>query len=280
MDAAMNAASKMRLAALSGLGSEIAEFWDSGAAAQAWRSRLESYSYKHVWPYFFSGALLVAGPESDPQVVAFYNPYADSALLTEWSRSSDGDGISNAAVVLGSEVANEGQISETDPPRWCKQDGPLFERLMKSVASFRQGFAPQSSTLLRTKGGSSSLDQNHSLQQLEQRCLALTVELTRLCATRSKEPSAIAVGDLMRTLGNGSVEGIPTTVIANAARLEIQALGFHRLARMRPAFAAQFSNGSLVLLMDPREPTALLAAHFIETSRSAKLLALSPCHYR
>ena len=273
MDAAMNAASKMRLAALSGLGIDFAAFWDAGASAQAWRTRLESCSYKHVWPYFFSGALLVAGPESDPQIVAYYNPYADAALLTEWSHSSDGHRISNAAVVLGSEVANDAQTSEIDPPGWCKQDGPLFERLMKSLASFRQGFPPLSSNLLRTKGDSSSLGQNRSLQQLEQRCLALTVELTRLCATRSKEPSAAAVGDLMRSLASGTIDGLP--VAGDDTKSDIQKLGSERLARMRPVLATQFSDGCLVLLIDSSEPTGLLTAHLAGT-QELRLKAIYP----
>jgi hypothetical protein len=264
MDAAMNAASRMRLAALSGLGSDFAASWDSGATAQAWLARLESCSYKHVWPYFFSGALLVAGPESDRQIVAYYNPYADAALLTEWTRSSDGDRISNAAVVLGSELKNARQVSETDPPRWCKQDGPLFERLMKSLASFQQEFPSACTHLLSTTGDATSLGQNRSLQQLEQRCLALTVELTRLCAIRSTEPSAGLVADLMRSLGSGAIDGLP--MVGDDAKSEIQKLGSERLARMRPAFAAQFSDGCLVLLMDPSEPATLLAAHFAGTN--------------
>lgn len=262
MEAALNAASRMRLAALSGLGSDFAACWDSDAVAQAWLSRLEFCSYKHIWPYFFSGALLVTA-ETEPQIVAYYSPYADAALLTEWSRSSDGDRISNAAVVLGSEIANAGQTSETDPPRWCKQDGPLFERLVQSHASFRQKFPSVSSQLLKNQSDSSSLGRNRSLQQLEKRCLALTVELTRLCATRSKEPSAACVVNLMNSLARGKIDELP--VAEDDAKSNIQKLGSERLARMRPAFATQFSDGCLVLLMDACEPATLMAAHFSGT---------------
>jgi hypothetical protein len=272
-DAAVNAASRMRRAARYGLSSDFAASWDSGVTAQAWRARLESCSYKHVWPYFFSGALLVAGPEPDSQIVAYYNPYADAALLTEWSRSSDGDRISNATVVLGSELDNAGQVSEADPPRWCKQDGPVFERLVQSLASFRQEYPSVSAHLLRKEGDSTSLGQNRSLHQLEQRCLALTVELTRLCATRSTEPSAARVTELLRSLASGTIDGLQ--IAGDNAKSDIQKLGSDRLARMRPVFATQFSDGCLVLLMDPREPTSLLAAHFSDTE-TLRLEGLHP----
>jgi hypothetical protein len=262
-DAALTAASRMRLAGLSGLGSDFAASWDSGAASQAWLEQLGSLSYKHVWPYFFSGALLVAGPTSESQIVAFYNPYADAALLTEWSRSADRCRISNAAVVLGSELAGTDHVPETDAPRWCKQEGPLFERLAKSLASFRQEFPSVSSRLLKKNGEFSSLEHNRSLRQVEQRCLALTVELTRLCATKSTEPSAAGMRNLMHSLASGTFDGLPGA--DDNATSEIQKLGSERLARMKPVFATQFANGCQVFLIEAGNPETLLAALFSGT---------------
>ena len=272
-EAALSAASRMRIAALSGLGSEFAASWDSDAAAKAWLARLGSLSYKHVWPYFFSGALLVTGPASDPPIIAFYNPYADAALLTEWSRSADGCRISNAAVVLGSELVGTDHVSATDAPRWCKQEGPLFERLEESLASFRQEFPSVSSRLLKKNGEFSSLEHNRSLQQLEERCLALTVELTRLCATKSTEPSAACMRSLMHSLASGTIEGLPGA--DDNATAEIQKLGSERMARMKPVFATKFANGCQVFLIEAGNPETLLAALFSGT-REIRLENLQP----
>lgn len=273
---ALTAVSKMRIAAVSGLGSNFAANWDSGAAAQAWLARLRTLSYKHIWPYFFSGSLLVAGLGSDSRIVALYNPYADAALLTEWTRSAERSRISNAAIVLGSELGGTDNTPDADAPRWCNQEGPLFERLERSLANFRQEFPAASSRLLGKNSDFSSLEHNRSLQLLEKRCLALTVELTRLCATKSTVPSAGGIRDLMHSLASGTFGGLQGA--DDHATSEIQKLGSERLARMKPVFATQFSDGFLVLLIEAGKPETLLAAEFSGT-RETRLVNLQPRYF-
>jgi hypothetical protein len=279
MPSTVEAAAGMRRSALRGLDGDFARYWNAEPIPDAWRRHMQASSSRHLWPYFLSTALLVQGADQPPRTIAFYNPYADAALLTSWSRSEIGDRIVNATVILGSEL----DALETGPPaelpRWCGQSGPLIERLRRSTADFQQKFPGLSSSLMASRTGAPDPLKNRSLPLLEQRCLALSSELSRLCATRSPEPSAGAVADLMTALRTTALDRLPSAAINATEREAILSLGSSRLAAMKPAFATQFSDGCMVLLIDPSEPDQLLAAHFSGSS-SPRLTALSACrHY-
>lgn len=70
-----------------------------------------------IWSYFFCGAVVLGGNmESSQPVVAFYNPFLDGVLLTQWTRQGDKSRLVAADLRIGSEMA--GQKSANPELAW------------------------------------------------------------------------------------------------------------------------------------------------------------------
>jgi hypothetical protein len=100
-----------------------------------------------VWSQFMSGTFLIAGHlQSERPVLAFYNPFFDAALLTEWGTNGAAVEIRSVWVAVDLSVSDENRVNGgarstlLDP--WDART-----RMERSVRWFERAFPPTGSTL-------------------------------------------------------------------------------------------------------------------------------------
>jgi hypothetical protein len=102
-----------------------------------------------VWKWFFQSSVIACtGLDSCTQLVAYYHPWADLFLLTEWRRAvGESPKVQRALVVCGDLVRNPENVSVPEPvPEWLRSEAippPLAVVLStrRSVNAFLRLFA-------------------------------------------------------------------------------------------------------------------------------------------
>ncbi len=101
-------------------GSDLSKTVERFDAAKALSFITSSESFQKtpaVWSYFFCGTVVLGGNmESSKPVVAFYNPFLDGVLLTQWTRQDGESRLVAADFRIGSEMA--GQKSANPKLAW------------------------------------------------------------------------------------------------------------------------------------------------------------------
>lgn len=117
-----------------------------GAAALAFITEGQTYRKTPVlWSYFFCGAMVLGGHlESERPIIAFYNPFLDGVLLTQWTREDGEPRMLAADLRIASEMAG---VRRADPKLawWLPEVArvPLPEALHRQDATFVNAFAQQ-----------------------------------------------------------------------------------------------------------------------------------------
>lgn len=112
------------------------------------------------WAYFFNTSVFVFGSPHPPrQVVAFYHPWSDVFLLMDWAEKNGRFWVTDAEIVAGDRIRNEGPASINPTPSWLlKTDfGSLNLGISvgQTIAAFEKIFVQTPTRRLR--GGLPSL---------------------------------------------------------------------------------------------------------------------------
>jgi len=104
-----------------------------------------SSSFPLIWPYAFSGSSMVIGHAlGDEPVVAFYNPYFDVAVLTQWTFQAGGDPgfkMKSAYPVTGRAILENRASIASDMPIWNDYDEVILEtRFLMATKAFTNAF--------------------------------------------------------------------------------------------------------------------------------------------
>ena len=101
------------------------------------------------WSYFFNTAVFAFGAPHPPrQVVAFYHPWSDVFLLTDWEESSGRFRIADAEFVVADWIRHGNPASIDPAPAWLRSAGfgPLALGISvgQSIAAFEKVFLEKS----------------------------------------------------------------------------------------------------------------------------------------
>ncbi len=103
-----------------------------------WRELISPYFQKedHQWTDFFSGAVILLGRCEDARlVVAFYNPWIDALLLTEWEAWVSDHKMSNFWLFIGESWRGEKLDAATgDIPPWETRKEPAADAVSRYYA--------------------------------------------------------------------------------------------------------------------------------------------------
>ena len=143
-------------------GSDLPKTVQRFDAAKALGFITSSDSFKKtpvVWSYFFCGAVVLGGNmESSKPVVAFYNPFLDGVLLTQWTRQGEKSCLVAADLRIGSEMA--GQKSASPELAWWlleigKRPLPVVmkEQYTAFVTAFTKKYPVDSHSVARLTAG-------------------------------------------------------------------------------------------------------------------------------
>jgi hypothetical protein len=117
-----------------------------GEAALAFLTGRKAYREAPViWGYFFCGAVVLGGHmESARPVIAFYNPFLDAVLVTQWSRENGQPRMVAADFGIASELAGE-PPARPRQARWLAQMSkqPLPDALHAQYAAYVAAFTRQ-----------------------------------------------------------------------------------------------------------------------------------------
>jgi len=102
------------------------------------------------WAYFFETSVFsMSFITSDTALAVFYHPWSDVALITEWTRSKTGNSITDAELLMGDTLRNQGNPPYDIEPHWLRS--PVPPHLAASLSSaqtihdFRRIFSSESS---------------------------------------------------------------------------------------------------------------------------------------
>lgn len=104
-----------------------------------------STKFPLLWPYAFSGSSMVIGNAlSGEPVVAFYNPYFDVAVLTQWkfeTTGAPGFKLKSAYPVTGRAIVENRASLATDMPIWNDYNEVILEtRFVMATKAFTDAF--------------------------------------------------------------------------------------------------------------------------------------------
>ncbi|MBN2513589.1 MAG: hypothetical protein JXB18_11685 [Sedimentisphaerales bacterium] len=102
------------------------------------------------WAYFFETSVFsMSFITSSTALAVFYHPWSDVALITEWTRSKTGNSITDAELLMGDTLRNQGNPPYDIEPHWLRSPVPPYLAASLSSAQtiqdFRRIFSPQSS---------------------------------------------------------------------------------------------------------------------------------------
>lgn len=102
------------------------------------------------WAYFFETSVFsMSFITSSTALAVFYHPWSDVALITEWTRSKTGNSITDAELLMGDTLRNQGNPPYDIEPHWLRSPVPPYLAASLSSAQtiqdFRRIFSPESS---------------------------------------------------------------------------------------------------------------------------------------
>lgn len=102
------------------------------------------------WAYFFETSVFsMSFITSDTALAVFYHPWSDVALITEWTKSKSGNSITDAELLMGDTLRNQGNPPYDIEPHWLRSPVPPYLAASLSSAQtirdFRRIFSPESS---------------------------------------------------------------------------------------------------------------------------------------
>jgi hypothetical protein len=106
-----------------------------------------------IWSYFFSGAVILGGQMESPNpVIAYYNPYLDGVLLTQWEQKDGQARIIAADLRIASQMAGQ-QSAHPNLAWWLSEMArrPIAQVLKEQYGAFLNAFGrtyPVDSTVL------------------------------------------------------------------------------------------------------------------------------------
>lgn len=268
------AAMTFRIAAARGMDQALVPVLSSSGSVADWHAKFNETRYKHLWPFFFSGSLIKSGyQQGSTPVIAFYNPYVDAAVFTQWSESEISPKITNICILLGVDVIGGGDRSN---PRWSTGNDCLAANLLDGWTSFSSAF-PHSSVEFSSNDLVASSQASQNFKIVEQRCLAITRELAHLgrgsAAADSGNALRLLLDDCKDPTGRRLEARLPANnpVPADA----ITSLGSSLLNRLRPTLFINAPEGAVIVLIDSSEPSTMLTTHFSKTNPEG-LLSILP----
>jgi len=94
---------------------------------------------KLEWAYFFTSSLVIMSDQTGPDyTVAYYNPFLDAAMLTQWRIGADDRAeIIHAALRSGTELASGRLAEKAQGPRWLVSDKPVPQSLTDQLAAVK-----------------------------------------------------------------------------------------------------------------------------------------------
>jgi hypothetical protein len=281
-------ASDFRIAASRGMAGACDGYFGSDPGMKAIRSRINQTKYQHLWPYFFSGSLMLSGrSSSSAPIIAFYNPYVDAAFLTQWSTTPE-PRITRATVVIGSGLSSGNAVATVGGlPRWTSGSPSVAGGLLDGFSDFTAAFAALHPKFDQKSVPLNATDAEETAwKTIEQRSLSMTRELAKLgSGGATGNNSRTVVRDLIKLLGKPTEEQIKDLLPdANQNQAKaVAAIGQPILSRMRPTLFLATNAGAIAFLIDAGSPEKLLVAHIGPTSSgnssSLGLLSLLPLQF-
>jgi hypothetical protein len=97
------------------------------------------------WSFLLNTSVAVVGGAAKPgPLVAFYNPWCDLFLVTEWTQARGEWRISDAELLLGDWVRRGGEFPMTPKPLWLREkgagSGSLAQAYVTSITAFEKQF--------------------------------------------------------------------------------------------------------------------------------------------
>jgi hypothetical protein len=139
----LRAAAEFRALALRDFDGALARFAtpEARSAWLAWQGELwPTTTTRAGWSFFFGTSVWTAtGVDDAAPRVAFYHPWSDVWLLTEWSAPGGAPRLSDAAIVLGDWLRGEGATFEL-APAWLRLEAFAPAALARATAEALRGF--------------------------------------------------------------------------------------------------------------------------------------------
>jgi hypothetical protein len=207
-----------------------------------------------AWEYFFGSSILLVSNHRGPQyAVAFYNPFLDAAVLTQWTLDADfRPRIAAAALRAGEELQTGRLARDIRPARWIAAATPgplaLSEQCRRFAADFYREFSIDGQADWKAYGENSEVTLRvvtaHATRALAELYVLQQGSDAGAPASLSNLHAAIAAGDTARLehflprdnpLPAAALEGLPDQFRQRAA----------------PVYAIRGPNEALVFLADP-----------------------------
>lgn len=157
-----------------------------------------------IWSYFFSGTVILGGHMESPKpVVAYYNPYLDAVLLTQWEQVEGKALIRAADLRIASRMA--GQATLNPKLAWWVAElsrRPAAAGLKEQYAAFLKAFArnfPVEATTVMTLG--THPDATEARTVIERQALASFANLAHLQNPEAPvhQPGLVALREALRS---------------------------------------------------------------------------------
>jgi hypothetical protein len=237
------------------------------------------------WRYFFDTShWTVTFPNFNTAAAVFHHPWSDVALVTVWTRNDAGTTLSDAELLVGDILRNQGKSPFDIEPQWSRSPLPAYLAAgVSSAKTLRVSewiFSPANlaskkswRSAIPSVANAGTLAANHlAAGSMFERNLAW---LTQYMTEPSMAPARNLTGQILRQIGQNQMEEVfrsapettPETrsILAKHADLWKQAKVITCLTKRDD----QQNGDTFVLLSTPEMPTFVMSLWFSQTAGRA-----------